>query len=355
MKVESNSPLTNPPSDYCPPESARWFVLPKGPDRGKRLFYYDHVLGKGTPKTTVLFVHGNPESSYTYRHVRDSLADAGAPIRIIAMDHIGFGLSDQAGFEMVDMHHARNLAMLIEELDLNDVTLVIHDWGGPIGIGAFMDFPERVTALALMNTTVFPMPDEGWTYENFPSPLLAWSSLPNRIPDALWGGMAGYVVSGRLSKSPVRMALSVAAHFLRHAFRLFPSGSPEYVFSTQFRTRANARSSKRNVRQTPVWGHGYEYEDPNQGLQSNKIFYKFIQANISSWWGPEGANIPGVAFFGKIDPCGKSSVIRQWQEALPQLEKETHVFPKESHFIEEHKGPEIAQAILRIRGLSRHE
>ncbi len=354
MKVESNSPLINPPSDYCPPGSAKWLELPKGPDRGKRLFYYDHTFGDSEPKATILFVHGNPETSYTYRRIRDCLADSGESLRIVAMDHIGFGLSDQATYEMVDMHHAKNLAMLVEHLDLQDITLVIHDWGGPIGIGAFIGSHQRVSALVLMNTTVFPMPADGWTYTNFPTPRFPWSSLPDRVPDAMWGGIAGYVVSGRVSRNPVRMILQAAALLLRHALGLVAPGSPEYVWSTQFRSIANTRSSKRMVRQTPVWGHGYQYEDPNQGEQSNKSFYKQIQTGITGWWGPGGSNIPAVAFFGKFDPCGKESVARQWLEALPQLEGETHVFPKESHFIEEHKGPEIAEAILRIHGLDQH-
>jgi pimeloyl-ACP methyl ester carboxylesterase len=78
----------------------------------------------------VVFVHGNPESSYPYRHVRDRLLQARACVRVIGVDHVAFGLSDQATFEMVDMHHARNLTQLVRHLDLRDVTLVVHDWGG---------------------------------------------------------------------------------------------------------------------------------------------------------------------------------------------------------------------------------
>jgi len=67
--LQSNTPLVNPPADYFPAGSARWFTIPEGLDKGKTLFYYDHIVGEGEPKATVVFVHGNPESSYTYRHI----------------------------------------------------------------------------------------------------------------------------------------------------------------------------------------------------------------------------------------------------------------------------------------------
>ncbi len=94
------------------------------------MFYRDSNHGKGKLKNTIVFVHGNPESSYTYRKVIDHLINsAKKPFRIVAMDHIGFGLSDQASFEMVSMDRANNLFQLIKHLELKRVTLIIHDWG----------------------------------------------------------------------------------------------------------------------------------------------------------------------------------------------------------------------------------
>lgn len=112
--------------------------------------------------------------------------------RIVAMDHIGFGISDQADFEMVDMHHAANLLQMRRHLDLQDITLVTHDWGGPIGIGALIQEPQRVTAMLAMNTTVFPMPPDGFTYKNYPFPWLPWYLTPHLIPDAPSGGVATF-------------------------------------------------------------------------------------------------------------------------------------------------------------------
>lgn len=349
--IPTNSPLRRVPGDYCPEGSANWYTLKRGNDAGKTLFYYDHRIGNKTPRTTVLFVHGNPESSYTYRHIRDALINSGAPIRLVAPDHIGFGLSDQADFEMVDCHHADNLQELVEHLDLREVTLVIHDWGGPIGVGAFLDAPERVVNLLLMNTAVFPMPATGYTYRNWPITWLPWSRTPRVVPDRLWGGVAAYVVGNAQPQSTAQFLLGVARYVTKYALRRFPAGSPESVWSEPMRSLANARSSKRNVLQTPVWGHGYRYEDPRVGVQDNHEFYRRMHAMIPGAWGSDGAAIGAAGYFGSWDACGKDEVIAQWQQALPQMKDRTYIFRDHGHFIEEYKGSEMARTILEMTQL----
>jgi haloalkane dehalogenase len=87
-----------------------------------RLHYLDE--GHGAP---IVMVHGNPAWSFLYRHFVEGLS---LNHRCIAMDHIGFGLSDKPydwSYQPVD--HARNLRALIDRLELRDVTLVVQDWG----------------------------------------------------------------------------------------------------------------------------------------------------------------------------------------------------------------------------------
>ncbi|ORE85191.1 haloalkane dehalogenase [Oceanococcus atlanticus] len=348
MQIITNTPLRQVPADYCPPGSARWFELSEGHDAGKSMFYYDYLSGQGEPELTVLMVHGNPECSYTYRHIRDALVGSGRCVRIVVMDHIGFGLSDQADFEMVDMHHAANLLQLVRHLDLHDVSLVVHDWGGPIGIGALIEDEWRVRHLAVLNTTIFPMPSTGITYTNFPMRWLPWASTAYVIPDALWGGVAGYVVSHAEPQSSGRFLLNTAAYLLRHATRRIAPGTPEHVWAEGLRSKANARSSKRNVKQTPRWGHGYRYHDGRHGVQDNHAFYQRMQAGVAKAWGEHGRKLPACGFFGQWDACGKDEVIAQWQQALPSLRRATWRYPQVGHFIEEHKGPEIAEALLML-------
>lgn len=344
IDVESNSPLRRPPDDYAPAGSERWFTLTSGLDAGKKMFCFDTRVGTAPAEATVLFVHGNPECSYAYRHVRDALVDAGIPVRLVAADNIGFGLSDQATFEMVDMHHAANLAQLIEALDLRDVTLVIHDWGGPIGVGAFLDCLDRVTRLVVLNTTIFPIPRDGLTYENFPSRLAPWCRSPSYVPRAGWGGCAASVATAAPGTSLVEQTVDAfkdVARFLRHRI---PPGTPGYVFSEALRSLPNVRSSQRNVKQTPVWGHGYRYVDPTHGPQDNSAFYKRMQTEVPEHW----KDLPAVAHIGARDPLGKKSVLAQWTAAIPALD--VHRYPEVGHFVAESKGKEIADSILAMLG-----
>ncbi len=348
-----NTPLGRVPEDYSAGGVGQWFILPDGHDAGKKLFFLDKRLGDGDGPT-ILFVHGNPECSYTYRKVIKALGRRPLPAgtRVVAMDHIGFGLSDQASFEMVEMHHARNLAQLVKTLDLRDITLVVHDWGGPIGIGALLQSPERVTNLVVLNSTVFPMPPDGFTYENFPIPVfMPWARNAKLVPDRLWGLLAAFVATGRAA-SPAQM-IGAFGRFIRLYMRRRVTG-PESeaiaVFREQFASKANARSSKRMVRQTPVWGHGYAYTDNALGPQDNHGFYAEMQEHLGMAWGPSGEAIGVAVLCGAWDPLAKASVIDQWRAALPQLEGHVQVFDGESHFIEEHRPEEIADAITRLNG-----
>jgi pimeloyl-ACP methyl ester carboxylesterase len=342
-----DSPLTDAPADYDGGGTGRWYVLTDGPDAGRRLHFWERRSDASDTGPVVLLVHGNPECSYTFRHVVRDLVGRALPrgTRVLAMDHLGFGRSDQASFEMVEMHHAANLLQLVRALDLHDITVVVHDWGGPIGIGALLEDPERVTGLVVLNSTVFPIPAEGRTFTNYPSALLPWARMPLLIPDALWGAMAASVVTTP-STGPAGL-LAASRRMVTVASRR--GGSPaEAVFRGQFESTSNVRSSKRVVRQTPVWGHGYQYDDPRSGRQDNTGFYHRIQDRLAQTWGPEGAGISAAAVFGGWDPLAKPAVLEQWAQALPQLRADTTVLANVSHFVEEHCPAEVAGAIVRV-------
>ena len=115
---------------------------------GVRYHYLDE--GQGEP---LLLVHGNPTWSFYWRDIVLALRDR---YRLIVPDHVGCGLSDKpAKYEYRLSRHAGNLRRLVEELDLRNVTLLAHDWGGAIGLGAAMQTPDRFARLALFNTAAF--------------------------------------------------------------------------------------------------------------------------------------------------------------------------------------------------------
>ncbi|HEV2146666.1 MAG TPA: alpha/beta fold hydrolase [Longimicrobiaceae bacterium] len=122
------------------PFESRYLDLPAG-----RMHYLDEGTGP-----VVLMVHGTPTWSYLYRHVVRELSTTH---RCIVPDHLGFGLSDKPeGWSYRPEDHAANLAELIRRLDLRDLTLVVHDFGGPIGLSYAVEHPENVERLVLFNT-----------------------------------------------------------------------------------------------------------------------------------------------------------------------------------------------------------
>jgi haloalkane dehalogenase len=117
---------------------------------GNRLHYVDEGTGP-----TLLLVHGNPVWSFVYREVIAALKDS---FRCVAVDLAGFGLSQAApGFSYLPADQSALLAKLIERLDLSDYSLVVHDWGGPIGLSAALAAPERVAGVVLSNTWAWPV------------------------------------------------------------------------------------------------------------------------------------------------------------------------------------------------------
>jgi pimeloyl-ACP methyl ester carboxylesterase len=268
------------------------------------------------------------------------------------MDHIGFGLSDQASHEMLCIDHAENLVQLIRELDLQNVTLIVHDWGGPIGIGAFLQEPERVSNLVLLNTTVFPIPKTGMTFHNYPISWLGWCYTPYIIPDNFWGAFAAYAIFTN-PKKPISLLSNMVKNIVSMELGVYQGNNIEAqrVFRDQFQSKMNVKSSKRLVLQTKDWGHGNIYYDKILGKRSTQDFYRIIQEEIKDAWGPNGSNVGIKAIIGRWDPLGQNQVLSQWMSALPQLRKNIQTYNNIGHFIEERKPKEIANSIIRLNRL----
>ena len=124
---------------------------------GRRMHYLDEGDGP-----VVLMVHGNPTWSFYWRELVKALRGR---CRVVVPDHIGCGLSDKPpladyGYRLAD--RIGDLRELIERLDLEDITLVAHDWGGAIGMGAAVAMPERFRRFALLNTAAFRATTMPW-------------------------------------------------------------------------------------------------------------------------------------------------------------------------------------------------
>ena len=110
-------------------------------------------LDEGTGDEAVVMVHGNPTWSFYYRNLVLGLRDR---MRCIVPDHLGCGLSEKPpGFNYTLGEHVRNLRALIDCLGLKKIHLVVHDWGGPIGLGAALLKPEQLGRVVILNTAAF--------------------------------------------------------------------------------------------------------------------------------------------------------------------------------------------------------
>jgi haloalkane dehalogenase len=115
---------------------------------GLRMHYLDE--GAGDP---VLCLHGEPTWSFLYRRMIPAL---GTVARVVAPDYFGFGRSDkptELAWYSFDRHFG-SILRLVEELDLRRLTVVVQDWGGPIGLRLAVEHPERVARLVLLNTGI---------------------------------------------------------------------------------------------------------------------------------------------------------------------------------------------------------
>jgi haloalkane dehalogenase len=123
---------------------------------GLRMHYVDE--GAGDP---VLLLHGEPTWSFLYRKVIPQLGG----FRAVAPDYFGFGRSDKptdAGWYSYD-RHTESLIAFVEQLDLRDVTVVVQDWGGPLGFRLCVERPERIARLVVLNTGIGARaPNEEW-------------------------------------------------------------------------------------------------------------------------------------------------------------------------------------------------
>jgi haloalkane dehalogenase len=169
------------------PFESRFLELPEG-----RLHYIDEGSGP-----VVVFVHGTPSFSYDFRAL---VAKLRSRYRCIALDHLGFGLSDRpAHFDDALALHTRNLARLLDTLGVDRYALVAHDFGGPIALPLAIDRPDRLRALCLMNTWAWSMNEDPefskvrrvagsafmrflYRYANFSARVMAASSWGTRSP-----------------------------------------------------------------------------------------------------------------------------------------------------------------------------
>lgn len=172
--------------------------------RGLEMHWMTH--GAGRP---VLLVHGNPTWGFLWRKVATRLDG----FRVVMPDLIGLGLSQKVGADWHTLdNHLEQLGALVDHLDLRDVIVVVQDWGGPVGTGAFLGREDRIGGLVVLNTVLGP-PKPGFKATAFhrfsqmrPLADIAFKTLefPQR---ALWSAQGDRSSIGRLETRAYRWPL----------------------------------------------------------------------------------------------------------------------------------------------------
>ena len=267
-----------------------------------RLHYIDEGPPDGPP---VLFLHGNPTWSYFWRRPVAELAARGH--RCIALDHMGFGRSDKpprlSAYSL--RRHVDNAVGLIDELDLDEITLVVHDWGGPIGLGAMIERRERLSRLVLMNTWAWELP----------------SFLPPFLREFRNEGLGEILILGGnlfVESIPSAMARREPNPVMMDAYR---APFPDYW------SRAGMLAFHRDIPLTE--------RDRSAPLMAS------IQDGLTSL-----GDVPVLLVWGMRDPVFQPVFLDQWRELYPQAE--TAELADASHFVVEDDPDAVIEAIERF-------
>jgi len=145
---------------------------------GSKMHYIDE--GEGDP---ILFLHGNPTSSYLWRNIIPYVSDDG---RAIAVDLIGMGKSDKPDIDYRFVDHAKYLEAFIEELELENITLVIHDWGSGLGFNYAANNEDNIKGIAFMEAVLMTYswaefnPEFTELFQNFRTPGVGEELIMNQ-------------------------------------------------------------------------------------------------------------------------------------------------------------------------------
>jgi pimeloyl-ACP methyl ester carboxylesterase len=265
--------------------------------------------GKGEP---LFFLHGDPTWGYLWRNIAPPLSKS---YRCIAPDQMGMGKSGnpQAPNPYRLRHHAENLEALILALDLKNLTLVLHDWGGPVGLHFATHHRSRVKRLVLMNTWAFAP----WPGGAFPK-LLETIRSPRGEKFVLEKN--GYLAPALLGTT-------------HHSERITPA-----VLSAYLAPYPTPESRLALL----CWSR----DIPTQESDPSFADMKRIESAL-----PELADIPTLLIWGMRDPVLPPSVLKMWQKKLPNAS--TVEIEDASHFLQEDAPQRIVfeiEQILKAKG-----
>ncbi|MFA5712402.1 alpha/beta fold hydrolase [Mycolicibacterium sp.] len=258
---------------------------------GNTVHYVDEGVGP-----TLLFLHGNPTWSFVYREVIAALRDE---FRCIAIDYPGFGLSTaKPGYRFLPVEHAGVTAAVIETLELSGITLVVHDWGGPIGLAAAQQHPAAVDRLVVANTAAWPI-------------------------DALRVQVMSHVVGGPIGRMLIR-------HLNLFVNAMIPAGH------RLSKPSAEEMAHYRQALDSPARREGSAVF-PRE-ITGSRAFLVDVEAGLAGL-----AALPSLIIWGDGDIAFGDEELRRWESIL--TDHHTVVIEGAGHFVQSDAPARFASAI----------
>ena len=267
-----------------------------------------HYLNEGSGEPVVM-VHGNPSWSFYYRNLVSALS---AQYQCIVPDHIGCGLSDKPSDKDYDYTLAQridDLETLLDSLNIKEnITLVVHDWGGMIGMGYAARHPERIKRLVILNTAAFNLPKS----KKFPIPL--WICRNTYLGTVLVRGFN---------------AFSSAASYVGVKRNKMPSDIRQ-AYVAPFNSWKNRISTLRFVQDIPLLPHHRNYQ-----------LVESIDAGLQQF-----QNIPTVICWGLQDFVFDKHFLSVWKQKMPHAQ--VHEFADCGHYILEDASHEVIDIVKKF-------
>jgi len=271
-------------------------------ERNGQKYHYVNE-GQGSP---VVMVHGNPSWSFYYRNLVTNLSKNH---QCIVPDHIGCGLSDKPSDEDYDYtltQRIDDLEALLEHLHVTkDITLVVHDWGGMIGLGYAARYPERIKRLVILNTGAFHLPKA----KNFPFAL--WLGRNTMLGTVLVRGFNAF--SGLASHIGVKR-------------QAMPKDIRE-AYVAPFDSWKNRISTLRFIQDIPLKPHHRNYQLVSDIANNLEKFNK----------------LPMLICWGLKDFVFDKHFLAEWQQRFPDAQ--VHAFDDCGHYILEDASDEVVPLI----------
>ena len=258
---------------------------------GARIHYVDEGTGE-----TLLLLHGNPSWSFLYRKI---IAGLRSDFRCVALDFPGYGMSDaRAGYRFTPREHSVVLEHFVDGLGLRDMTMMVQDWGGPIGLGLGGRRPELVRRLVIGNTFAWPH-DRVWRVRMF-----SW----------VMGGPIGVVFT--------RWFNFVPKVFFSRGLEHRPPPDVLDMYFAPWRNPARRKAAVVAPRQ----------------LVAASAYLREVESNLYRI-----AARPALIVWGLKDFAFRDNERHRFEQIFP--EHRTLLIDRASHFLQEDAGDQIAAAI----------